>query len=263
MLHHRLLQEPLGAAPLLGWRRSAGLCDLYIENEVRMMMESWPQPVAALPLLEVGNILGLSQAALRELIAQRLIGVCTRRPLAAGFWGMTRPGLITGLNNRQPFNGRTLARLVDSDAITCLLTGRVSVAQAHVEPASDADRPECLATTYANSTTATPIAVEDLLISRVEFERFTREVGHSMVGIGRPSMSDAALGAATRQRMQELAELPRDEAPAREAEYRRWQECAAEIQRGRPFPASKRQLAGLVKKALGIPDSERTIRAHI
>lgn len=227
------------------------------------MMDSWPQPVAALPLPEVANILGLSEPALRELIAQKLVGVCTRRPLAVGFWGMSRPGLTTGLYTRQPFNGRTLARLVDVDAITCVAVGRVSIARAHEEPASHAARAECLAATYTNSTIATPIAVDDLLISRIEFERFFEEVGHALVGLSRPSMSDAALGSATRQRMQVLAELPRDEAPAREAEYLRWQECAEEIQRKRSFPASKRQLAPLVKKALGIPDSERTIRAHI
>lgn len=227
------------------------------------MIESWPPPVAALPLPEVANILGVSRAVLRELIAQELVGVCTRRPLASGLWGMSRPGLMTGITSRQPFNGRTLARLKGTDALTCVMTGSVSIARAHEEPRSDEVRADCLATTYTCSSSRTAITDEDLLISRVEFERFVRESGEGVIGISRPSVSDAALGAATRQRMQVLAELPRDEALTRETEYQRWRECAAGIQRSRPFPASKRQLAGLVKKALGLPDSERTIRAHL
>ncbi len=69
--------------------------------------------------------------------------------------------------------------------------------------------------------------------------------------------SDASLGAATRARLKSFANKPRD---GREDEYQRWNEAKDEIQRNRERQATKRELAGLVKEHLKLPDSTETIR---
>jgi hypothetical protein len=48
----------------------------------------------------------------------------------------------------------------------------------------------------------------------------------------------------------------------REAEWRRWNDCAAEIWKTRPN-LKVSPVAALVKRRLGLSDSERTIRAHL
>ena len=80
---------------------------------------------------------------------------------------------------------------------------------------------------------------------------------------GQSSESDAALGAVIRQRLQMFAARQREAQSAREIEYERWRKAANEIQQSRQNPASKRQLAGLVKSNLNLPDGVETIRKKL
>lgn len=69
--------------------------------------------------------------------------------------------------------------------------------------------------------------------------------------------SDASLGAAIREQRKAFASKPRD---GREDEYQRWKEAKEKIQQERTRPTSDRELAGLVKERLKLPDSEELIR---
>jgi hypothetical protein len=77
------------------------------------------------------------------------------------------------------------------------------------------------------------------------------------------SQSDAALGAITRQKNAELAQINRDAHNARQTEWTRWKEAACKLQHGRQRKATKRELAELVKRELKLPDSIETIRKRI
>lgn len=230
------------------------------------MATRWPAPLAALPLMEVATLLGITHLMLREFIAQNLIGVCIRKPLPAGYWGMSAHGRTEGISHKQPFNGKRLARLISDDAITCAASGAVEIRSAREEPVDPEHYDSCLAPTYqllGGAVQKTSINLEDLLISRVEFERFTASPPCELSTLCADDLSDAALGAATRQRMQAMAQKAREDSGLREAEWSRWRTAAADIQSKRTRPASKRQLAGLVKAALRLPDATDTIRRHI
>lgn len=69
-----------------------------------------------------------------------------------------------------------------------------------------------------------------------------------------------SLGKATQQRNQEFACRPRDGSDELKAAHQLWIDKAIEIQHSRDRPASYRQLARLVKKALNLDVSEETIR---
>lgn len=75
--------------------------------------------------------------------------------------------------------------------------------------------------------------------------------------------SDAALGASVRQQRSKFGQKPRENQEARATEYQRWRDAANEIQRSRTRPASKRELGGLVKAHLNLPDSPETIRRYL
>ncbi|WP_349573293.1 hypothetical protein [Azotobacter salinestris] len=77
------------------------------------------------------------------------------------------------------------------------------------------------------------------------------------------NQSDASLGAHIRQRNRAFAEKNHERREARAVEHQRWRDAAAEIQRKRQRPASKRELASLVKKHLDLSDSEDTIRKRL
>ena len=230
------------------------------------MATRWPAPLAALPLMEVASLLGITPLMLRELIAQKLIGVCTRKPLPVGYWGMSAPGRTEGISHRQPFNGKRLARLISDDAITCAASGAVEIRGAHEEPVNPDHYESCLATTYQLQgviAQKTSISLDDLLISQVEFGRFTASPPCELSTLWAGGMSDASLGAATRHRMQAMAQKAREEGSLREAEWERWRASAADIQSKRSRPASKRRLAEIVKAVLVLPDAADTIRKHI
>lgn len=77
------------------------------------------------------------------------------------------------------------------------------------------------------------------------------------------SQSDAAIGAATRARQRAFAQRQADAHDAREVERQRWRKAANDIQSARSRPASKRELAELVKSKLELPDSAETIRKQL
>lgn len=224
---------------------------------------AWPEFAAAVPLQEAASLLGISSGLVRELVAQGALAVCTRKPLPEGYWGALGIDAITAITQRRPFSGKTLARLTPDDARACITAGTASIRKALLEPSpADSDNSEA---TYSllSSAEGTAITIDDLLVSRAEFERTAAMLSVDLSKLQLLSNSDAALGAATRQHMQSLALRPRDGSAEREAEYKRWRDCASKIQAGRLYPASKRQLAPMVKAALGLPDSDRTIRAHL
>lgn len=224
---------------------------------------TWPDCFDAVPLLETAILLGVSDGVVRELVAQGLAAVCTRRPLPTGYWGAVSAGSATAIPQRQPFSGRHLARLVPDDAMVCVSSGCVKMRRAMVEPMS-ADLPIDLAVYgLLGSEDSTVIHSSDLLISRGEFERLVCQLGGELTKLQPPGASDSTLGALTRARMKSLSLRPRDGVTEREAEYQRWRDCAATIQAKRLYPASKRQLAVMVKADLKLPDSDRTIRAHL
>jgi hypothetical protein len=179
---------------------------------------------------------------------------------------MSAPGRTEGISHRQPFNGKRLARLISDDAITCAASGAVEIRSAHEEPGTTEHYENCLTTTYqllGGVVQKTSVNLEDLLISRVEFDRFTESPPCELSMLWAGGMSDESLGAATRQRMQAMAQKAREGSDIRAAEWGRWRAAAADIQSKRSRPASKRQLAGLVKAALRLPDATDTIRRHI
>lgn len=224
---------------------------------------TWPGCFEAVPLREAAILLGVSDGVVLELVAQGVAAVCTRRPLPAGYWGAVSTGSATAIPQRQPFSGRHLARLVPCDATACVASGSVKIRRAMVEPMSS-DLPTDLAIYgLLGSEDSTVIQSTDLLISRGEFERLVCHLGDEIAKLQPPDASDSALGALTRDRMKSLSLRPRDGVTEREAEYQRWRDCAAAIQSKRLYPASKRQLAVMVKGALKLPDSDRTIRARL
>jgi len=81
--------------------------------------------------------------------------------------------------------------------------------------------------------------------------------------------SDAALGAETHRSMNDLATRPREQTKKRQSEWVRWHNEAERIKGEyiKKFPKrdepSVRELAKQVKKSLGLPDSEETIRKRI
>lgn len=75
--------------------------------------------------------------------------------------------------------------------------------------------------------------------------------------------SDAALGAYIRHQNQKFAEKQRDNHAARDNEWQRWRDTAEKIQQEMTRDASKRELAELVKKRLGLEDSIETIRKRL
>jgi hypothetical protein len=77
------------------------------------------------------------------------------------------------------------------------------------------------------------------------------------------AQSDAALGAAQRAQMTGMALGNRARAAARQKEWYRWQAEADKIQAAHTRKCSKRELAELVKKTLGLPDSVDTIRKRL
>jgi hypothetical protein len=77
------------------------------------------------------------------------------------------------------------------------------------------------------------------------------------------TQSDAALGAAIRQKHKDFATRLREEISERETEYQRWRDAGAKIQNERNRPASKRDLAKLIQSKLGLPDSSETIRKKL
>lgn len=79
-----------------------------------------------------------------------------------------------------------------------------------------------------------------------------------------PAMeSDAALGAGHRAQKSAFALGNQVVREAREPEWEKWRAKAREIQAGRTRPASKRELARLVKEAFKLPDSFETIRHRL
>lgn len=99
-----------------------------------------------------------------------------------------------------------------------------------------------------------------LIFMRDELEGLAAKRGYSGVSV---DASDAALGAEIRRQRQSFAIRQREESGAREAEYERWRAAADAIQRGRTRPASKRELARLVRDQLQLPDSVETIRKQM
>jgi len=77
------------------------------------------------------------------------------------------------------------------------------------------------------------------------------------------TMSDAALGSATRKKLRDLAFKSHEEQDARHDEHLRWQSAGDEIKKARSRPISKRQLAKLVQEKLSLPDSIETIRKYL
>lgn len=77
------------------------------------------------------------------------------------------------------------------------------------------------------------------------------------------TQSDAALGAAIRQKHKNFAARLREESSERETEYQRWRDAGAKIQSERNRPASNRKLAELIQSKLGLPDSIETIRKKL
>ncbi|MFN9528579.1 MAG: hypothetical protein ACK561_17895 [Pseudomonadaceae bacterium] len=101
-----------------------------------------------------------------------------------------------------------------------------------------------------------------IIFMREDLERLAQHMNRQPSD-GQSSESDAALGAVTRQRLQMFAARQREAQSAREIEYERWRKAANEIQQSRQNPASKRQLAGLVKSKLNLPDCVETIRKKL
>lgn len=208
-------------------------------------------------------LLGVSEELIRELAAQALVAVCTRRPLPDGYWGAVSAGSVTAIPQRQPFSGRHLARLVQADALACITVGSAEMRRAMIEPPSGIIEASPATYSLLGTAESTVIHADDLLISRAEFARVISQMGSELKKFRTTEASDSTLGALTRSRMKSLSLRARDGAAEREAEYQRWRDCASTIQAERLYPASKRQLAVLVKASLGLPDSEETIRRRL
>jgi hypothetical protein len=232
-----------------------------------MDAKSWPPLVQALSLPEVADLLGIPRHHLLDMVAQGLIAVCTRKPMAVGGWGFTRLGFgaaVVDVSERQPFDGRRLARLRRREAAVCVASGQVRVCAVHEEPLNHEAYVEGKREQWLAPGPGTVVATDDLLISRVEFEHFVNFFGHNLQLPEPPNAADAALGASRRQQLQAFASKPREDRDSREAEYQRWRSAAADIQqeRTRTTP-STRALAALVKDRLGLPDSIETIRKRL
>ncbi len=86
--------------------------------------------------------------------------------------------------------------------------------------------------------------------------------GGPSVGTPGPE-SDLSMGRAEREKRKAFARMNESQTAERTPEWARWKNEADKIQAARKSPASKRQLAKLVKESLQIPDSAETIRKHI
>lgn len=140
-----------------------------------MGQTNWPPLIDALPLAEVAKLLEIPASHLPSLIAQGLIWVCTRKPLIAGEW------VTFHMRDREekqfmsrPFDGKGLARLSECDAAICLAEGIVTVTSVRDEPRHSGAYIEAQYVVFTGPQAGTPISVDDLLISRVEFEHFIR-----------------------------------------------------------------------------------------
>ncbi len=75
--------------------------------------------------------------------------------------------------------------------------------------------------------------------------------------------SDTALGRARREQLTAFTNNSKENSQARQEEWKRWRSEAERIQGTSQRKLSKSELARRVKKNLKLPDSIRTIRAHI
>lgn len=135
----------------------------------------WPPFERALPLPEVAELLGIPYRHLLEKVADGVIAVCTRKPLREGSWSAFHAyirGTERPMHDRRPFNGRTLARLLEFDAAECVSAGQVVVVNVVEEPRSAEVYEDTGYVQYFGPGAGTLIATGDLLVSRVEFEHF-------------------------------------------------------------------------------------------
>lgn len=137
----------------------------------------WPPYVDARKLPEVASMLGISDNDLLTLIARQFIAVCTRKPLPVGQWMFETLGFSAGprfVSERAPFTGVKLARLGYDNATECVVTGSVHITWVHEEPRSSTLYVDDVCKRWDGPSIGVTVLVDDLLISQVEFENFTR-----------------------------------------------------------------------------------------
>lgn len=145
-----------------------------------MDARNWPALVRDLPLSEVAELLGIPYGHLLVMVADGVIAVCTRKPLQDGSWSVFNA--YTGdpersIHNRRPFNGRDLARLLESDAAECVGAGQVVVYSVRNEPRCEDVYVDEAYLRYFGPGGGTLITTDDLRVSRVEFEHFIQYFG--------------------------------------------------------------------------------------
>lgn len=229
-----------------------------------MDARNWPPLVRALPLPEVAELLGIPHRHLLEKVADGVIAVCTRKPLQEGSWSVFNAYIRDperAIHDRRPFNGRTLARLLEFDAAECVSAGQVVVVNVMEEPRSAEVYEDAEYVQYFGPGAGTLIATDDLLVSRVEFEHFIHY--YRLNYPQQPEQEPAGREAAG------FAELAPAEKPLTDSERRSAGQiiavlaAEARIDLSAPYAADATLRAVAARHGLVLPNSPETVVKYL